>query len=98
MAMCDNISRKLKEIKEARGVSVTEFSEQLEISRSSLLALLNCKGNPRTNTIEHIAQKLQIDPIVLLAEPAAVQKEERLQEVTDQLLAKIIEMIGEEDE
>ena len=99
MAMCKNLACKLKEIKAERGVSVTEFSEQLEISRSSLQSLLSCKGNPRIDTVEHIAQKLQIDPIVLLKSHTAAQEHTyRHHETTEYLLEKIIEILGEEHE
>lgn len=53
-------------IKSERQKSMTEFSEELEISRSALQKYLSGAGNPNLTTIEHIAQKLNISPYFLL--------------------------------
>ena len=45
---------------------MTEFSEELEISRSALQEYLSGSGNPNLTTIEHIAQKLNVSPCFLL--------------------------------
>ena len=99
MAMCDNLARQLNEIRKARGLSITEFAEELNISRSTLQSILLCNGNPRTDTIEHIAEKLQIDPVSLLAAPPDDQQISwSLQRISDQLVEKLREMLGEKDE
>lgn len=96
MSIRENLSIRLQEIREKRGLSITDFSEELEISRSLLQAILSGKANPRADTIEHIAEKLQISPISLLAPPSVSQQEDRLvQEVTDHVLMKIREILGE---
>lgn len=51
----------------SRRQSITEFSEELGISRSSMQELLKGNGNPRMDTVEHIAQRLQIEPAALLS-------------------------------
>ena len=99
MSIRENLSIRLQEIREERGLSITDFSEELEISRSLLQAILSGKANPRADTIEHIAEKLQISPISLLAPSPAPQQEDRLvQEVTDQVLLKMKEILGEKYE
>ena len=45
---------------------MTEFSEELEISRSALQEYLSGSGNPNLTTIEHIAKKLSVSPYFLL--------------------------------
>ena len=96
MSIRENLSIRLQEIREERGLSITDFSEELEISRTLLQAILSGKANPRADTIEHIAEKLQISPISLLAPPSVSQQEDRLvQEVTDHVLMKIREILGE---
>ena len=99
MSMCENLARKLRKIKEERGLSVVEFSEELEISRSALQSILTCKGNPRTDTIEHIAQKLNINPVLLLMSPSDFEPENRIIEmVTEGVLEKLKELVREEHE
>ena len=70
MIMRDNMALRLNEIRKERGLSITQFSEELGIARSSLQALLSGKANPRTDTIEYIADKLQLNPLCLLAAPS----------------------------
>ena len=51
MDMKTNLAHRLREIRQQKGLSITEFSEELEIARSSLQSLLSVDGNPRTDTI-----------------------------------------------
>ena len=93
MSIRENLARRLREIKEELGLSLTEFSEELEISRTLLQAILAGKANPRADTIEHIAKKLKISPISLLAPSPDTQQEDRLvQAVTDHVLIKLKEI------
>ena len=99
MSIREILSIRLQEIREERGLSITDFSEELEISRTLLQAILSGKANPRADTIEHIAEKLQISPISLLVPPSVSQQEDRLvQEVTDHVLMKMKEILGEKYE
>ena len=61
-----NLSVMMNVIRRSRNLSSTQFSEELGLSRSYTQALLNGRGNPRMDTIEHIASRLQISPLLLL--------------------------------
>lgn len=52
---------------EFRHMSITEFSEELDISRTALSDYVKAKGNPSVTTVEHIAKKLGIRPEALIA-------------------------------
>lgn len=99
MAMCENLARRLNEIRKKRGLSITEFSEELDISRSSLQSILLCKGNPRTDTIEHIARKLGVSPISLLSSQEEIQQSlQHFQKLKDQFAETIKTIFAEEGE
>jgi len=85
MEIQKNMSNIMNAIKESRRQSLTEFSEELEISRSSLQQLLDGTGNPSLHTIEHISQKLGIAPAALLLDPL----EQSQQQITLLLLQTI---------
>lgn len=73
MAICENLAQHLNGIRKERQLTISEFAEELGISRSSLQALLNGTGNPRTDTIEYLATQLDADPIWLIS----AQKDEQ---------------------
>ncbi len=75
MDLNKNLAVALNIIKSEHKKSMAEFSEELEISRSALQEYLSGLGNPNLTTIEHIAQKLGINPCFLLL---ADFKEEQL--------------------
>ena len=66
MDLNKNLATVLSIMKSERQKSMTEFSEELEISRSALQEYLAGSGNPNLTTIEHIAQKLNVSPYFLL--------------------------------
>ena len=66
MNLNKNFSTILNIIKSERQKSMTEFSEELEISRSALQEYLSGAGNPNLTTIEHISKKLNVSPYFLL--------------------------------
>ena len=66
MDLNQNLAAVLNIMKTERQKSMTEFSEELEISRSALQEYLAGSGNPNLTTIEHIAQKLNVSPYFLL--------------------------------
>lgn len=66
MEMQQNIANMMRALKEANHKSMAEFSQELEISRSSLQDYLNGTGNPSIRTVEHIADKLGINPLLLV--------------------------------
>ena len=104
MGIKHNLAKQLTTIRQQRGLSITEFSEELEIARSSLQDLLSGAGNPRTETIEHIANQLGIDPITLLsaspvtpaAESPAFTKDQ--QTALEQLLERLADALGGDHE
>ena len=48
-------------------LSLTEFSKELGIGKSSLQAYLNCQQNMRSDTIELIAERMGITPAELVS-------------------------------
>ena len=67
MQLQKNLAIALGKIRAQKNQSVTSFSELLGIARSSLQMLLKGRGNPRLDTVEYIAEKLQVSPSVLLS-------------------------------
>lgn len=67
MTLQKNLANVMKAIQTSRKLSIADFSEELGISRSSLQKLLNGNGNPRMDTVEHIAKRLKTNPTTLLS-------------------------------
>ena len=67
MRLRQNLASALNTIKIAQGLTLTEFADELEISRSHLQVYLKGDGNPTVNTIEHLAKRLNVSPIDLIA-------------------------------
>lgn len=74
MKLQKNLATSLGKIREQKGQSVTGFSESLGIARSSLQTLLKGRGNPRLDTVEYIAEKLQVSPATLLSSAGAQEQ------------------------
>lgn len=68
MGIQQNVAKMMRAFKTAENKSTTEFSEELEISRSTLQSYLNGTGNPSLSMLEHIAEKLDVDPLVLMSD------------------------------
>lgn len=64
-----NFSDSLAAIRTERRKSLSEFAEELAISRSSLQDILKGKGNPTLSTVEFISDQLEMDPLMLLSCP-----------------------------
>lgn len=62
-----NIAAFLSAYKRQKGISAAEFAEELELSRSVLQDYLAGRCNPRADTIEHIAKKLNVSPAALVS-------------------------------
>lgn len=62
-----NMANVIRTLKEASGKSLSEFSEELEVSRSALQEYLSGEGNPSADTIEHLAGKLGVDTLFLIS-------------------------------
>ena len=68
-----NIAAAMRAAMEESQLSLTEFSKELGIGKSSLQAYLNGQQNMRSDTIELIAKKLEITPAELVSYPAEQQ-------------------------
>lgn len=69
MNLQKNFSNNMNVIHGSHSKTLTEFAEELCISRSSLQDILRGKCNPRIDTIEQIARQLGMDPLTLLSHP-----------------------------
>ena len=67
MGIQENMADIIKLIKQNRGKSTADFSEELEISPSTLQEYLKARGNPTIKMIEGLSEKLGIDPIALMS-------------------------------
>lgn len=67
MGLQENLRNSLFIYKEVNNLSVSELADQLDISRSALQNCLSCKSSPRMNTLAHIADRLGIDPAMLIS-------------------------------
>lgn len=66
MGIQKNMALVIRTYKERKKLSTADLSDQLEVSRSTLQEYLNETGNPRADTIDHIAEKLGMDSAVLV--------------------------------
>lgn len=64
-----NIKYNLTAVMKKANMSLTEFAEELGIARSSLQHYLNGTSNPRADTIQLIADKLDIPVEALVSSP-----------------------------
>lgn len=85
MSLQDNMAEFIRRIMAEKGKSLTEFAEELGISRNALYAYYTGGGNPTITTLAQIAERLHVDPAVLISN---VPEQER-REVADLLLSTI---------
>ncbi len=67
MSIQQNMADIMNIIKQRKALSIAEFSAELGISCSTLQEYLNAQGNPTIQMIEHIAKRLNLDPIAFMA-------------------------------
>lgn len=67
MGIQQNLADAMRIIKERRNISLVDFSEELGISCSTLQEYFHGQGNPTILMVEHIASKLNLDPIALMS-------------------------------
>lgn len=67
MILQQNLANILQAIRDTQKVSLTELSEVLNISRSTLQNILNGTCNLRMDTIEQIASRLEVNPALLVS-------------------------------
>lgn len=65
MNLNEGMAATLRAIMKQRHLSLSEFAEELDISRGSLHQYTKAEGNPSTATIHHIAQRLDVSPAAL---------------------------------
>ncbi|MFQ7474073.1 MAG: helix-turn-helix domain-containing protein [Anaerovoracaceae bacterium] len=75
MTLQQNLSNTMKAIRSIRKISITEFSEEIGVSRSEAQGILRGTSNPRLDTIQCIADNLNIDPLVLISSFSETQLE-----------------------
>lgn len=61
-----NLSNFMNAIRSSRKQSITEFAEEIGISRSEMQQILKGTCNLRIDTVKYIADKLNVDPLILL--------------------------------
>lgn len=66
MGIQQNMADMIRMIMKLQKKSLDEFADELQIARSTLQDYLKAQGNPTATMIEHLAQKLGIDPAVLI--------------------------------
>jgi transcriptional regulator with XRE-family HTH domain len=67
MGMLENMAGMLRRMKELNGKSIEEWSEELGIASSTLQDYLKGSGNPTVKMVDHLARKLDIDPLALMS-------------------------------
>lgn len=66
MTLRSNFSNSINIIFEHNKRSLSEFANELSISRSNLQDILKGNSNPTLATVELIAERLELDPVSLL--------------------------------
>lgn len=67
MGIQENIAEMLRAIKANSGKTTEGWSEELGIASSTLQEYLKGDGNPTVKMVEHLAEKMDISPIALMA-------------------------------
>lgn len=78
MGLQQGFTNNVRLYKKQMEMSLTEFSEMLDISRTSAQDYIKGKGNPTLATVEHFAEKLNVDPVRLLSDDGSLDKNEKL--------------------
>ena len=93
MGLQKNIAAYIRDIMKREHKSLTEFSEELGISRNTLYDYSIGEGNPTILMLEHIAEKLGIDPASLILGVLDLDQREALLLLMDttQSVAKLTE-------
>ncbi len=65
MNLNECLAATIRAIMKRKHMSLTEFSEELGISRTALHGYIRGEGNPSTSTIEHIARRMGVSTAAL---------------------------------
>ncbi len=68
MTLHEILAGNLAAARKLRQKSLSQFAEELAISRSSLQDMLKGEGNPTLSTVELVASRLGLDPLLLLSQ------------------------------
>ena len=85
MGIQQNLADTIRAVMVRKQKSLDEFSEELQISRSSLQDYLKARGNPTVAMVEHLAQRLEMDPAVLLTGLLSLERQDILLLLLDTL-------------
>ena len=66
MSLQQNLSNFMNTIRLSRNQSITEFAEEIGVSRSEMQHILKGTCNPRIDTLKYIAKNLDVDPATLI--------------------------------
>ncbi len=73
MSLIGNLAENLHRLRKTQQMTLEEFSEKLEISKTALQQLEAGTGNPTLKTLEHIAERVDSSPAALLSLPTGEQ-------------------------
>ena len=94
MSIKENLSENLKKYKLEKDMTLEGFAEFLHISRSALQNYLAGEGNPGIDTLEHMADRLEISVYELIGAP---REEKKDMEKIKEMLLKLIKWAGLEE-
>ena len=77
MPISKNIAAFLQRYREANHLSIAELSAELGIAKTAIVKYLNGDGNPRSDTVEMIAEKCGVSPAEMVsAQPPGWERAE----------------------
>lgn len=77
MSVNRNIAQNIHRYKQERHLSIAELSEELGIAKSAAVNYLNGTGNPRTDTLELLAEKCGMSAAeIISAQPPGWERAE----------------------
>lgn len=88
MSLSDNFSNNLLYLRKIHNHTLTQFADEISISRSHLQNVLKGFCNPTLDTVEQVAEGLRIDPILLLSASCRVEPAQ----MSPQFLQSVLEM------
>ena len=69
MPISENVAQALQRYKTARDLSISELSDELGIAKFIAVSYLNGTGNPRADTLDLLARKLNIPLTEIVSGP-----------------------------
>ena len=75
MPISENLARNLRRIREERGLSLREFSSELGIALSSAEVYCSGTGNPRSDTLDMLADALNVPVTEIVSAPLQGQEQ-----------------------